>query len=266
MHSLFSIILQKLILSLLLLLSFCFILSAQSKKALGFQLGYRLDIDNPVVRDDGLVRLAFKGIGGSVGLAQKWHGHDFTIESDADLDMNYLSTRYGNPGARISFLVQAVTSHTVIKFNNSIISAGIPLVASIDDWYLFSWDDAHLYWLTAYWTGLSANYDFQLANGVKISGKIKSPLTSFVSRPPEYRKDKQEGIIGDLFTRSNSSLQPVSVNRYRGIDLEISCAKMLRRSELSLNMGYSYRECSVNAPAYVSRLFIGVTQLWKAGK
>jgi len=39
-----------------------------------FQVGYKFDINNPVVRDDGLVRLAFKGIADRLALCKSGRG------------------------------------------------------------------------------------------------------------------------------------------------------------------------------------------------
>jgi hypothetical protein len=86
--------------------------------------------------------------------------------------------------------------------------------------YHADWDDAHLYWLTAYDAGPFARFEHDLGPG-RFAVQLSTALLALVSRPPEYRFNKQDALRspGFLLGKSHEALSVASMNRYQAAEL-----------------------------------------------
>ena len=93
---------------------------------------------------------------------------------------------------------------------------GVDMPLQMNNLYLESWDESHLYWMTVYSIGPTLGCNKNISSSDLLFIRLNFPLVSFISRPEEYRNTKQEALseVGFHFTEPNKSLKLESFGSY----------------------------------------------------
>ncbi len=158
------------------------------RHALAVGLGLRAD----AVREDLLVPLTFSGPGVRLMVGYRGEVGPGMLAANGDLGFAFLLNRYGHQAAAIEHNLDA--SWTV-PFRRTTVShwALGPMVAAEGHFnYIYSWDDAHPYWLAAQWLGPAVRYGRALSERWRLESRAALAVLGFEGRPPTYRYRKQE--------------------------------------------------------------------------
>jgi hypothetical protein len=129
--------------------------STSRRQYLGFHVSSGIDS----YREDLLVPLGFNGPGISLGGNYTHQTEKNSINIRLKLGLAYLKNRYSHEAAalvlelRPSWIRKLYDHQKYGEF-----WGGISIPMQINDLYIFSWDDAHLYWLTAYSLALATEW------------------------------------------------------------------------------------------------------------
>lgn len=156
-------------------------------------LGVSLGVAGRGVRDDLLTPLAFGGGGLDLGVRYAGHVGPGLLEGALDAGLVMMVERHGNGGAAIDWNLVAR-----YLFPAGAFAVGPSFGLDHDVYYLYSWDNAHGYWLGARWIGVSARVNVALGDAaLDLAGDVA--LAGFFSRPPEYRLEKQDPLKDPMF-------------------------------------------------------------------
>jgi hypothetical protein len=111
---------------------------------------------------------------------------------NGDLGAAYLLNRYGHQAAAIDHDLDAAWTVPFRRTSVSHWALGPMLAVEGHFNYLFSWDDAHGYWLAAQWLGPAARYGRRISERWRLESRAALALLGFEGRPPVYRYRKQE--------------------------------------------------------------------------
>jgi hypothetical protein len=234
-----------------------------------WRIGYSVSINHPAIREDLLVPLAFSGIGLDLAFKAEWRRSTWSAASSVAAGMDYATNRFGQGSVIWPMHLQANIARDILATPSAgIFSLSIPLTASLNDRYIFSWDDAHLYWLTAHLTGLGLQQRRKISTGWSLMTWAYTPLVSLVSRPPAYRNNKQDPLkrLSYFFTRTNQDLTLAWPDVYRGLDAGVSFQHPLKHSTVALGLTYSYFVCDAAYAGYTGSVGLEFVQSWGKGK
>ena len=161
-----------------------------SRHALGVGAGLRGD----AVREDLVVPLTFSGPGVRLlALYRGWIGPGL-LTVRADVGLAFLFNRYGHIAATLDYSAEAAWTARVLRGMGWHLSLG-PVVA-LDSRvnYLYSWDDAHGYWLGSQWLGPMLRHARRLSDRWQLESSASLALLGFEGRPPAYRYNKQDAL------------------------------------------------------------------------
>lgn len=231
--------------------------------------GYFANLNNYVIRDDYLVPLKFSGIGIDLGAELQWQKNRWSGNGLLSAGIGYIQNRFGHGGVPLSVSLKGHIAGEVYKSPSAgTFSISLPLNAGFNDYYMFSWDDAHLYWMTAHWAGLGIKYGRELSRNYKLSSWVSTPLLSLVGRPPEFRYNKQDALrqFSFYFTETEKNLTVEFPDKFRGIDAGLTIERPLKKSAASLSLAYSLFACYRGKKGYINKTGICFTQLWGGKK
>jgi hypothetical protein len=228
-------------------------------------IGYMVSIDRPAIRDGLLVPLSFSGAGLGLGIDSRLQGEFWAGGASFNMVMGYVWNRYDHGGViwPIDFKIYAARQIYSIA-EKGCFEIRIPVTLSQRDYYIFSWDDAHLYWLTAHWSGIGLGYHVPISTMWKLSAFVQTPLFSFVARPPDYRYNKQDALkrISFYFSKTQEGLTFTLPDQFRGIDADLTIGRSLKRTYLSISLFYSCFAYYHGDDVISSSLGIRLTQRW----
>jgi hypothetical protein len=144
------------------------------------------------VREDLVVPLTFSGPGLRLLLGYRGEVGPGMLAVNGDAGMAFLWNRYGQAGATIDHNLDAAWTTPVRRTRVSHWALG-PMVA-VDTRFnlIFSWDNAHAYWLAAQWLGPTVGYGRRLSDTWRLESRAAFAIVGFAGRPPSYRYQKQE--------------------------------------------------------------------------
>jgi hypothetical protein len=111
--------------------------------------------------------------------------------------------------------------------------------------FIFSWDEAHLYWLTAYNLALATEWQKKISQQFKASVRMEIPILGRISRPPIYRYNKQDALnhVSFHLTEPNKGLHFETLDDYRALFFQLLFKKEMRHSLLNLGLEFQYNYC-----------------------
>ena len=201
---------------------------SQNNDKAAFQ--YELGLELGSAREDLLIPLAFHGPGVVLGLGiQKISGPwEWSMNNRVKLD--FLFNRLGHPGASTALDIEPGLLRHVYTLRNELdLYAGSSLRYQMNNLFLFSWDDAHLYWTTI--RGLNLDLRLRKAVGQKrwLSLDISIPLFTQVSRPEIQRLEKQDPSLmslGFLPPQGSRDFTTATYDVYSSVGIEIKLVNM----------------------------------------
>lgn len=215
----------------------------------GHHFSYGISLCHDQAREDLLVPFRWAGVGVGIPVAWSFVGETWTLGTELRLAVSYLEERYGNGGfiATPEFLFEC--SGRIWERGPLDFELGAVLRFRINDEELFSWDDAHLYYLASHMIGPEAVLEWDRLNKSILYLRLGLPFIGFVGRPEEKRFVKQElGSVGVYFTEPNRNLEFATLPDYTSFELAIGITRLLRRSALKLEYVLDYERYSEPIP------------------
>lgn len=172
-------------------------------------------------RDDLIVPLGFHGPGVSLGVNYQYNSEKWKLEFPIHYKFDYVQNRFAQPGITFSLDLKPVILKPLFMFeNHGQFQAGLAVLFKINNFFPYSWDDAHLYWFTIKSAALALKWNNPISEKRAFSVYIEIPFISHISRPPVYRLDKQdEGLVWLSFksTEAKREYKTATISDYQSI-------------------------------------------------
>jgi hypothetical protein len=212
-------------------------LAQNTHQTAGIGLGLRGD----VVREDLLVPLAFAGPGLQLhGFYRGWVGRG-VVSARADVALAFLFNRFGHPGATLTWGTDVAWTFNVLYADAWHLEVGPALAFDNRTSLLFSWDDAHAYWLGSQWLGPAARTLRRLTDTWRLEASAAMALLGFEGRPPRYRYNKQEASyhVDYYFTVPEQSEKFVMLNDLQVVRLDVA-VRRAAYNRFDVGRGWSF--------------------------
>lgn len=217
-------------------------------------------------REDLVVPLGFHGPGLSLGSTYTRHGERDLIHVIFAFSGGYLKNRYSHEAYVMRFGLRPSWLRNLARHDGlGDIWGGVSLPIQMNNLFLESWDDAHLYWLTAYSLAPAIEWQKKISQRDRAVIRIGVPLVSLVSRPPSYRHNKQDALSHWTyhFKEPNQSLHLETPETYRGVFVRIGLAHEIGRSLLNLGCEFQYDYCSRPEEIRAMNTSITISYQWR---
>jgi hypothetical protein len=232
-------------------------------------LGFHLSSGIASYREDLLVPLGFNGLGLSLGPIYTRQTENSLVQVRLKVGFGYLKNRYSHEAwvlmleIRPSWMRKFAEHDRYGKF-----WGGICIPLQMNNLFLESWDDAHLYWLTAHSLGAAFQWEKRVSRKNHAVFRMEVPVFSLVSRPPTYRYNKQDALTCFTFhfTEPNSSLHLETLDMYRALFIQALLRREVRRSLLTLGLEFQYSYCREPERIWGINTSIFVSYQWRIGK
>ena len=173
-------------------------------------------------REDLLVPLSFSGPGFALGGSFAHRSDGSLLDLDLSMRISYGINRFDHEAISLSTRIRSAWLWNIRsggRLGELWIGAVLPF--RINDMYIFSWDDAHMYWITSYGMGPAIQWRSHYSSETTIAVGMDLPVVHLVSRPPSYRFDKQDGMNRFFFWLGHPqrSFQLEPIGSYTAITL-----------------------------------------------
>jgi hypothetical protein len=207
-----------------------------------FKFTYGFTAYHDQAREELLVPMRWSGPGGGIQIALCYQGDTWSFATELGLSLSYLEERFGNGGALMTPSLLLEGYGRIVEKGPLSINLGTLLRSRISDAYLFSWDDAHLYYLSSHMLGPTATLEWNGFDKSMVTLGMRLPSLGFVGRPHEQRFIKQDGInhIGFYFSEPNSHLAFAMPPSYYAFELSCGIEWPTRRSHMRLTYILDY--------------------------
>jgi hypothetical protein len=235
-----------------------------SEHRLGFEIGGGISS----FREDLIVPLVFSGPNLSLGGIYSHKTDTKQLFVNLRFGLGHLDNRYSHESweMRIEATSSWVTKlHGQNKYGD--IWGGAFARLQLNNLFVESWDDAHLYWLTAHSMGGSIQWGKKLSKKYTATVGLEVPLISWVARPPAYRYSKQDPVnhLTYHFSGPNKKLHFELIDAYRAISLKIHASRELKGVLVSLSYEFDYGYFDKPEKIEMMNNFIVFSFLWKVG-
>ncbi len=231
-------------------------------------LGVRCDGGIASYREDLVVPLGFHGPNLTLGLVYSRQGERDRFRVPLYLSFGYLKNRYSHESYVMRFDLHPLWVRRLAQYDRlGSLWAGASLPVQMNNLFLESWDDAHLYWLTTYSLAPAIEWQKDISQEYKAAVRIEVPVLSLVSRPPAYRHNKQDALSHWTyhFTEPNRSLHLETPETYRGLFVRLELAHEIGHSLLNLGCEFQYYFCSRPQEIRVMNTSIAISYQWRIG-
>ena len=231
---------------LYLILSMMELSQAQDNETSTFRMrsiGIQFSTAIPSFREDLLVPLGFHGPGFSLGGAYTSQTEKHALNIRLKLGMAYMKNRYSHEAWALIFelrpsFVKKLADHP--KYGS--IWGGLSIPLQMNNLFFDSWDDSHLYWLTAYSMAIAAEWQKKMSRNIITAIRIEIPVLGWVSRPPEYRYNKQDALthLSFHFAEPNKSLHFETLDDYQALFFQLFLKNERKRSVIKFGYEFQY--------------------------
>ena len=182
--------------------------------------------------------------------------------------MGYMKNRYSHEAVTLGLAfrpswITKLADHK--KYGEFWGGIGFPM--QINDVFIFSWDDAHLYWFTAYSLAIATKWEKKISQKIDLVARMEIPLVGWISRPPTYRYNKQDALnhFGFYFSKPNRSLHFETIENYRALFFQSLFKKEMGRSILNLGFEFQYNYCRIPQKIWGLNTAILLSYQWRIG-
>lgn len=206
---------------------------------------YKLGGGYSASREDLLVPLAFRGGGFIAGLGYEHQVGEWTLELSAQAQLDFVFNRFGHPGALLSYEIDPTLMWSTLDLGFGELRLGFSIPVKLKNQFLYSWDDAHLYWLTTRGINLELAHRHTIASHTILQTELSLPLLTWVSRPEVYRYEKQDASLNWLGLHSpeeSRSFENAGISTYQSIDLDLSILHQQSPGYWTLSYSYAHYE------------------------
>ncbi len=231
-------------------------------------VGFTLSGGLASYREDLLVPLSFNGPGASVAgkYFDQTGNHSFDIRFKIGIAI--LKNRYSHEAGALGIELRSSWLKKLVghpAYGN--LWGGISIPLQMNNLIPGSWDDSHLYWLTAYSLGMAVAWQKMFSQKVGVEVRMDVPIFGWISRPPTYRYDKQDALnhFSFHFTEPNKSLHFETLDTYRSLGFQMMLSRDMRRSLMSFGLECQYNYCRTPHKAQTLNTSTVFSFLWKIG-
>jgi hypothetical protein len=207
-----------------------------------FELTYGIMAYHDQAREELLVPMRWGGPGGGIQIAWGYRGEAWSFDMQLGLSLSYLEEHYGNGGALLTPSLLLEGYGRFVEKGPLSIDLGVVLRSRISDAYLFSWDDAHLYYLASYMLGPALSLEWAGYKKSIVTFGMRLPSLGFVGRPHDERFVKQDGTdhVGFYFSEPNSNLVFAAPPGYFSFEFSVGFRWPVKRSHIRLEYVLDY--------------------------
>jgi hypothetical protein len=231
-------------------------------------LGINVNCGLASYREDLVVPLGFHGIELSLGVIYSRQAEKNFLNARGKFGLGYMQNRYDHEAfivaqeIRLSWLRKVTTPQRYGE-----LWGGICLPLQMNNLFWGSWDDAHLYWLTAYGTGAAFQWQKEISSNKKALVRMEIPVINWVSRPPEYRYTKQEPMnhLGYHYSEPNKSLHFETLDTYQALFVQVLFRKEKKKSLLNLGVEFQYNHFSKPEDIWGLNTLLLFSYQWRIG-
>lgn len=224
------------------------ILLALSVESLGQADGsggysYKIGLGYGACRDDLLIPLAFRGPGLVTGLSYTRSLGVWKFELEGRFKFDFVFNRFWHPGAILSYDFVPGISRVISEGHRGRTTLGFSAPVESNNQFLFSWDDAHLYWLNIRSIQLDLSQQWKSKSDNLLKVEVSLPVLSFVSRPKAYRYEKQDASLlwlGLYSPDEDREFKRAGISQYQAYSLEISRKRPEKPVWWSLQLDYDH--------------------------
>lgn len=232
-------------------------------------LGVHLGVGISSYREDLLVPLSFDGPALSLGAIYTRRTEKNLIDFRLRVGAGYLKNRYSHEAwvmileIRPSWIRKLGQHQRYGEF-----WGGICFPLQMNNLFVESWDEAHLYWLTAHSLGTAFQWEKKISQKNHSVIRMEIPLLGWVSRPPTYRYHKQDPLTHWTYhiTEPNRSLHLETLNTYRALFIQMLFSRGIRLSRLNLGLEFEYKYYSKPQKIWGLNTSILLSYQWRIGR
>jgi hypothetical protein len=235
----------------------------------GKHLGVYLSTGIASYRDDLIVPLGFHGPALSLGGVYRQGSEQNLYHIRLRFGLGHLENRYSHEAwvltqdIRLSW-VRKLTEYP--KYGTFWVGGSVPL--QMNNLFFESWDDSHLYWLTAHSLAGAFLWQKRVCPRNDISIRIEIPFFIWVSRPPTYRYEKQEPLahLTYHYSEPNKSLHFETISKYRNVFVQMFFTRQVRCSLLHVGLEFQSYYCSRPKKFLSLNTFLLLSYQWRVGR
>ena len=199
-----------------------------AQHALGVGLGIRGD----AVREDLIVPLTFSGPGARILFLYRASVGPGLLTARADIGLAVLFNRFGHLAATLDYGAEVAWTARFFRGMGWHLSLGPALAFDSRVNYIYSWDDAHGYWLGSQWLGPMLRHARRLSNSWRLESSASLAVLGFEGRPPAYRYNKQEALthVDYYFTQPQRSERFVTLADLQVLRIDVAVRRTVYSS------------------------------------
>ena len=186
----------------------------------GFELGVALGAVQ--LRDDALAPFRWTGPLVDLSASGSFITGRIRHQPKLSLSVAYACNRYGHGAAAIDIGAgYRLFLHWSLRLAGGAFEPGAWVFYRQHNAYFYSWDDTHIYWLTGFGVGPARAWRRAVSRRVTLGVDAAGSLLALASRPPEYRRNKQDRFehIGFYFIDNFRNLSVSLPDRYQAADV-----------------------------------------------
>ena len=219
-------------------------------------------------REDLLVPLGFSGPGFTLGADYTRMGENNNFDIFMRFGLAFLKNRFSHKAYAASIEIHpAWVKRLSDDVESGEFRVGFGLPMKMNNIFIESWDDSHLYWLTSYSIGPACKWQKKLSSKREFSVYLEIPVISLVSRPPAYRHNKQEALthLTYHFTEPNKHLSLELPDIYRAFFINLHLRRNMNHALLNVGLEFNYNYCSEPKDIYALNTSIILSYQWRTG-
>jgi hypothetical protein len=231
-------------------------------------LGVDINCGLASYREDLVVPLGFDGIGLSLAIVSSRQSEKNLFSTRVRFGLGYMQNKYDHEALVV---VQDIRLAWVKKFTATQrygeFWSGISLPLQMNNLFWGSWDDAHLYWLTAYSMGAALHWRKGFSGNEQARIRIEFPIINWISRPPKYRYTKQEptASFSYHYSEPNKSFNFATLNTYQALFIQALWQKIKKRSLLNIGLEFQYNHYSEPERIWGFNTMLIFSYQWRIG-
>jgi len=219
-------------------------------------------------REDLVVPLSFDGPGFSLGGIYTHETNKNIVQLRLKFDIGLLHNRFSHEAYTTGAELRGYWLRRVKQeWLGGNLWGGICLPLRMINLFIDSWDDSHLYWLTSHGVGAAIDWRKPLSPTKKVILHLEFPVLSFVSRPPEYRYNKQDALnhVSFHLSEPNRHLQLETPEMYRALLLQVLFRRTVGNSLLNMGMEFRYDHCRIPENIWGLNTSVFFSYQWRIG-
>jgi hypothetical protein len=219
-------------------------------------------------REDLIVPLSFDGPGLSLGGVYTRRTDRNLVQFRLRVGLGYLKNRYSHEAWVLMLEMRPSWVRKLAEHDRyGEFWGGISIPLQMNNLFLESWDDSHLYWLTAHSLAAAFQWEKKVSRKDHAVVRMEVPFLSLVSRPPAYRYNKQDPLTHWTFhfSEPNRSLHVETPSKYRALFIQMLLRHQVRQSLLNLGLEFHYAYCRKPEKMWGLNTSVLVSYQWRIG-